>query len=124
LEVSAFLRSYPVLMLAAPTLPLICGTFVACQIPMHRGMVAYKRREIRRVEQRLEKKLTDEISTPTKKRREEIEFMRRRMSELERLPEWPFGAWSLARVGGSTIAAVLPVMLKVAEFADLLGGSS
>ena len=65
--------------------------------------------------------MSDDIATLAKKRRDEIEFLRRRWSELESLPEWPFGATSLASVGGSSIMAVLPVVVKGVEVTKLLG---
>jgi hypothetical protein len=114
-KLSEVLRSYPVLLIAVPTLPLICGIFIGCQIPLHRGMMAYKKREIRLVEQRLDEIMADDIAVLAKKRRDEIEFLRHRWSELESLPEWPFGAKSLASVSGSSVMAVLPVVVKIVE---------
>ena len=119
-ELSQVLRSYPVLLLAVPTLPLICGAFIGCQIPLHKGMIAYKKREIRHVERRLDEIMSDDIAILAKEKREEIEFLRRRLDELENLPDWPFSVTSLASVGGSSIMAVLPVVIKVVELAKPL----
>jgi hypothetical protein len=111
------LYSLPVLLLAWPTLPLICGAFTVSQIPLHRGMMAYKKREILRVERRLDEIMSDDIAKLAKEKREEIEFLRRRWGELDDLPEWPFGLRSLASVGGSSVLAVLPVIVKAIELA-------
>jgi hypothetical protein len=47
--------SWPVLLLAAPTLLLIVGLFIGCQLSLHDAMVSYKERELRHIEQMLAK---------------------------------------------------------------------
>jgi hypothetical protein len=114
-ELSKMLLSSPVLLIAGPTLPLICGTFIVCQFPLHKGMMAYKRREIRRVERWLDELLSEDKAALTKDKREEIEFLRQRWKELEGLPEWPFSRSAFAGMSGSTVLSVLPVLAKAVE---------
>jgi hypothetical protein len=75
-------------------------------------MTAYKRREILRLERMIEQATPADVAGLTKERQETIEFLRRRLAELEALPDWPFSSKALAGVGGSVITALLPVLLK------------
>lgn len=109
---SAFLFSYPVIVVAVPTLPVILGCFIGSQVALHDAMTEYKRREIVRIERMIHELTPDKVSGFTKDTQETIEFLRRRVSELESLPDWPFSTKALAGVGGSVITAVLPVLVE------------
>jgi hypothetical protein len=111
--------TWPVLLLAVPTLPLIVGLFIGCQLPLHYAMVAYKERELRRIDQMLARFTPVDIEGLTKQSLDRIEFLHRRSAEAEALPEWPFASRSLASVFGSTITALFPVLLKVALTTDI-----
>jgi len=113
------LLTYPVLLLALPTFPVIVGCFIACQLPMHEAMLRYKRRECARTEAMLRAVAPEDSESLTKERRESIDFLSRQCAELDKLPEWPFSSAALAGVGGSSITAVLPVLAKSLVSAEL-----
>jgi hypothetical protein len=76
-------------------------------------LVSYKERELRNIEQMLAKFTPLDIETLTKESLDRIEFLRRRSSETETLPEWPFASRSLMSVCASTVTALCPVLLKL-----------
>jgi hypothetical protein len=108
-----FFFRWTVLLLALPTLPLIVGTFVLSQIPLHLAMVDSKRSEIQGIELMLEELMAERVSELTQDRREAITFLQRQRTEAEALPEWPFGSKAFASIGGSTLTAILPMVLKM-----------
>lgn len=105
-----WLTSFSVWILAAPTFPLIFGSFFICQIPLHERMVDYKRGELRRMDALLEKHKLDEIDDLTPERQALIEFLQRQRAEIMTLPEWPFGGKALFGLSASSITAVFPLL--------------
>lgn len=106
------LRAYPVVMVAAPTLPMIMGCFLYGQMPMHTAMVEYKRRELERIDALLREVSATSIAALSKETRDAFEFLLKRRNETEALPEWPFTSKAFAGVSTSALTAVLPVLLK------------
>lgn len=106
------LRTPPVLLVALPILPLVIGCFIACQWPIHLGMLEFKRAELQRLDAMLHQLKPTSIDDLAEDRREKIEFLMKRRSEIDALPEWPFSTKALAGVSGSAASAVTPIFLK------------
>lgn len=114
------LQSYPVVLLGAPTLPFILGTFIQGQMPMHLAMVEYKRTQLHHIDVTLRQITPNRVSDLSKETQETIDFLLRRRAEAEALPEWPFRTIALARVGSSALTALVPLLIKGLISADLL----
>jgi hypothetical protein len=103
----------PVWMLVLPTAGFIFGSFVICQIPLHRQMVTFKRNELAKVERRLDELKSKFEKTFTGKLREEIKFHEDKRLEILSLPEWPFGLKGMLGAIGSSITVVLPTLFSL-----------
>lgn len=76
-----WLTSVPVWILVSSTLPLIIGSFLVCQIPLHNRMLEYKKNELLRIENLLQKELEiHKFNDFTEERRAKIDFLERRKS--------------------------------------------
>jgi hypothetical protein len=113
----------PVWMLVLPTSVFILGTFIICQIPLHKQMVMYKRDELTKVENRLDELKKRFEKNLTSKLRDEIKYHEERRLEILGLPEWPFGLRGILGAIGSSVTVVLPtvfsVILKIAGRSSL-----
>jgi hypothetical protein len=102
----------PLWMLVVPTAVFIAATFICCQVPLHRQMVAFKKSELTRIETRLDQmKLEDEQSISSEQRTY-IQFCEDRRKEILSLPEWPFGLKSVLGTAVSSITAGLPTLFS------------
>jgi hypothetical protein len=127
-SIAEVFSSYPVLLVALPTLPLIIGSFVHCQLPIHAAMLEYKKAELQRLDAMLAELAPARVADLTKEKQETIEFLVRRRNETEALPEWPFSGKALAGVSGSAVSALLPILLEgmlpaqaLKQFAPIFG---
>jgi hypothetical protein len=102
----------PMLLLAYPTLPFILGSFVVCQIPLHRKMLAFKQAEITRIDQMLDDIRPSKVAQITGDRMDQIGFLEKQKEQLRALPDWPFSKISLLGTGASSFAAVLPMISR------------
>ena len=100
----------PMWILAIPTLPFIVGSFVVCQIPLHRKMLAYKREQIQRVDRMLAELSPASVDEMDSERRSKIDFLEKRKLQIRSLPDWPFNRASLLGTGASSLTAILPVV--------------
>ncbi len=98
----------PLLVLAAPAVVLLLGTFVFCQLPAHERLMQSKRARINEIDElilRYSPGPEVELTSETIKKLEFLQQMKDRVSDY---PEWPVGKLgSLTAVGGS-IWAVSP----------------
>ncbi len=108
-------HTYPILLVGLPALPLIVGTFVRAQLPMHAGMLDYKKRELERIDRMLRTLRPTVVSDLSKETQEKIDFLIKRRAETESLPEWPFSRSAFTGVSGSAMSALFPLLAKVFE---------
>jgi hypothetical protein len=102
----------PVLLIGVPALGLIIGSFVFCQIPLHRQMTRYKQDRLYQLDQailQLQAANPDALDDPGMRR---LTFLRQEQERLTALPEWPFGWRSLAGLSVSSLAPLLPIAAK------------
>ena len=109
----------PMWMLAYPTFPLILGTFIICQFPIHQKMVEYKRQEILRLDNMLDELNFHNAEDLDEELRNKIDFLYKQKEQFRQLPEWPFSLVSLLGTGASSVTAVFPVLF-VEIFPDLV----
>jgi len=102
----------PMWLLAYPTLPFIIGSFVVCQIPLHRKLIAHKQDEILRIDQMLDEIRPHSVEQITKDCMDKIEFLEKRKEQTRALPDWPFSKISLLGTGASSFTALLPVLFN------------
>lgn len=100
----------PMWLLAYPTFPLIVGSFIICQIPLHRRMVEYKREELMRLDRMLDEIQPVTATALDENLRDNIEFLDRQKNQYRALPEWPFSLVSLLGTGASSVTAIFPVL--------------
>ena len=100
----------PMWLLAYPTFPLIVGSFIICQYPLHQKMVEYKRTEIFRLEKILSDIKPKKIKEFDVERRNNIDFLDKQIEQTRSLPEWPFSLVSLLGTGATSVAAVFPAL--------------
>jgi hypothetical protein len=106
-------RIGPVLMLAGPTAALLLGSFVICQIPLHRRMLEYKDAQLERLQAlmlELHEKGIDQLSGEELGR---MKLLEERAAVVSALPEWPFQWSAFVRVASLSVSFILP---KVATF--------
>ena len=101
----------PVFALAAPSVLLLVGTFVGCQFPIHRQMVADKAAQVEAVYRLLRDLQPQQVSELTTERLEHIEKLQALAERQRRLPEWPFGWKVLVGVFGGAVGAVSPTAI-------------
>ena len=103
----------PLLVLGAPSVVVLIGTFVGCQIPIHRQMLADKAtrlEETYRLLHKIHPKTPEELSAD---RLEQIEKLRQIAEDLRQLPEWPFGWRVFTGVIGGAFGSISPSLLGV-----------
>ena len=114
INMKTWLTSVPVWILVSSTLPLIIGSFLVCQIPLHNRMLEYKKNEFLRIENLLQKELEiHKFNDFTEERRAKIDFLERRKSFFLQLPEWPFSTRTLIGLGISTFMPLFLSLLSV-----------
>lgn len=99
----------PTLVIGIPTFVVILGSFVICQVPLHCRMIEYKKTEILKIDEvldRLALRISDDSSGQF---RESVEFFEKRKEQLITLPEWPFSLTSLI---GATASSILPMVFN------------
>jgi hypothetical protein len=102
--------SVPLLLLVAPTFVIILASFVICQVPLHNKMVEFKRKELLKVEERLDRigvafdELTDTIYR-------HIQFLEAERQRILGLPEWPFDFKDLL---GAVVSSLTPALISSA----------
>jgi hypothetical protein len=102
----------PLWMLVVPTAVFIAATFICCQVPLHRQMVAFKKTELTRVETRLDQLKSDDEQRISSEQWTYIQFYEDRRKEILSLPEWPFGLKSVLGTVVSSITAGLPTLFS------------
>lgn len=112
-NVPATLKTWPILLLAFPTLPLIVGLFIGSQVPLHEAMLRFKDREIRRLRAMLSAVEVRNVEGLTQDALKLERSVRRRINEVDTLPEWPFRGPVMLSVAKAVLAAVSPLLLKV-----------
>lgn len=100
--------------LAAPSVVVIIGSFVICQLPLHWRMVEYKRGETLRVEQIVASLRPAGPSELSKERQDRLAYFQNLRDEIAALPEWPFRWRSLAGVSASAVGSIAPALFKLA----------
>jgi hypothetical protein len=111
--VRGVLLSLPVIVIALPTLPFIMTCFLSCQLSIHDAMVEYKRKKLQDLDGKLRATMPDQVGELSKDRQEAVEFLLKRRTEVNALPEWPFSNEALATVTSSAVSAAAPVLFKV-----------
>jgi hypothetical protein len=101
----------PVWLLAYPTFPFIIGGFISCQIPLHKRMVEYKRREIFLIDNMLEKIKPERLQDLSEINLKKIDFLNKQKEQYRSLPEWPFSLVSLLGAGASSVTALMPAFI-------------
>lgn len=112
ISLKTWLTSMPVWVLATPTLPLIIGSFLVCQIPLHNRMVEYKMKEIQRIEILQEGLVIHKSDGLTEEYRAKIEFLERQKSLVSGLPEWPFSLITLISISASSFMPFILALLS------------
>ncbi len=112
ISMKIWLTSMTVWILAAPTLPLIIGSFLVCQIPLHNRMVEYKRKEIQRIETLQEELVIHKSDGLTEEYRAKIEFLERQKALFSGLPEWPFSVITLISISASSFMPIFIALLS------------
>lgn len=114
INMNTWLTSVPVWILVPSTLPLIIGSFLVCQVPLHNRMLEYKKNELRRIENLLLKELEiHKFDDFTEERISKIDFLERRKSFFLQLPEWPFSMRTLVGLGTATCMPLFLSLLSV-----------
>lgn len=109
-DLSQLSQTQPMWLLAYPTFPLIVGTFLICQIPMHQKMVGFKRAKLARIERILDSIRPMTLSDLNNDVRDNIEFLERQKQTCRRLPEWPFNLRALFGSGITSVTALFPII--------------
>ena len=86
---------------------LIIISFVVCQLPLHDQMLAYKRRELGRIEDLLGK-LLRRMGELNEEEMQRVKFLEGRTVAVAKLPEWPFDWRSLLWVSAASISFLFP----------------
>jgi len=101
----------PMWLIAYPTFPLILGSFIVCQYPLHQKMIEYKRTEILRLEKMRDQIKPQNISEIDNELRSNIDFLDKQKEQYRSLPEWPFSLVSLLGTGASSVTALFPALI-------------
>ncbi len=104
----------PVLLIGVPSLFLMIGSFVFCQIPLHRQMTVYKQHQLYTLDKTIQ---ALQVSNPEAIDDAAVRRLTYWQQERERviaLPEWPFGWKSLAGLSVSALTPLLPLTAKAA----------
>ncbi|HXI23519.1 MAG TPA: hypothetical protein VNG71_06570 [Pyrinomonadaceae bacterium] len=120
--VSAYDFPHPwllIVFLAVPTFLFLAGSFVIIQFPLHDRMRDYKKKELERLDNILEK-LTPADPDCTPEVLRQISFYQRLQREVDDLPEWPFRWRSYASVIGTSVAAAMPGILSALVQAGII----
>lgn len=112
-EVLAIVTGPPMLLLAAPTLALFLGTFVLCQVPLHKKMVDFKRARLRKTEDILRTLRPESAKELDEETRKKIEYYETQKAQIIALPEWPFNFNSLLGAVASSAMVFMPVPVKL-----------
>jgi hypothetical protein len=105
----------PMISLAVPSVIFFIVSFIVCQLPIHNKMVDFKRVELDEIEKTLESLIPKKLDELTQERRNQIEFIEKKRTEIIALPEWPFGWKSLLVTGLSGITSVLPTIISLSK---------
>ena len=103
----------PMLLLAAPTLALFVGTFVLCQVPLHKKMVDFKRARLLKTEDILRTLRPESAKELDEETRKKIDYYETQKAQFIALPEWPFNVNSLLGAVASSAMVFMPVPVKL-----------
>lgn len=112
-EVLEILMGPPMLLLAAPTLALFLGTFVFCQVPLHKRMVDFKRARLLNTEDILRTLRPESAKELNEETRKKIEYYETQKAQIIALPEWPFNFKSFLGAVASSAMVFMPLPVKL-----------
>jgi hypothetical protein len=112
----------PVAYIGSPALFVMVGSFLICQIPLHRRMMDFKRARLFHLDRILSELRPLQAEDLTEQRLRQLNYFEREREQVNSLPEWPFGWKSLTGVVVSALTPIIPTVLKftVSQFLSLI----
>lgn len=103
----------PLLVLAVPSLAFFIGSFVICQIPLHRRMVECKRAKLAELADLIERLTPKDSGGVSGDLMRQLDFNIAKFDRVRKWPEWPFGIRNLSAVVGTSVVAVTPQLIHI-----------
>jgi len=104
----------PVVFIGAPALFVIVGSFVICQLPLHRRMVEFKSTKTYQLDQILSSLSPAQAADLTEERLRQVNYFAAERERVGSLPEWPFGWKPFTGLILSALAPISPAVLQYA----------